>query len=199
MQELQVRSLGWEDLLEKERTTHSSILAWKVPRTEELGGLQPLGSQKSQTCLSNYTAFIYIYILISEAIFLVIFLHYVKGLEILYLIVCSGNWEELAIFLHFRVKNKKEKMFRKKGETGSDECLLYAAVPSCKMECVVVQEALKKQHTPITQELKQWASRLSGKQITSRCTLSSSSAENTEYMCRNRPHLFLLCVALTFC
>ena len=141
----------------------------------------------------------YIYILISEAIFLVIFLHYVKGLEILYLIVCRGNWEELAIFLHFRVKNKKEKMFRKKGETGSDECLLYAAVPSCKMECVVVQEALKKQHTPITQELKQWASRLSGKQITSRCTLSSSSAENTEYMCRNRPHLFLLCVALTFC
>lgn len=83
---------------------------------------------------------------------MVIFLHYVKGLEILYLTVFSGNWEGLAIFLHFRFKNKKEKMFRKKGKTGSDECLLYAVVPSCKMECMVVQEALKKQHTPITLE-----------------------------------------------
>ena len=35
MQETQVRFLGWEDLLEKEMTTHSSILAWKIPRMEE--------------------------------------------------------------------------------------------------------------------------------------------------------------------
>ena len=35
MQEIQVRSLGWEDLLEKEMTTHSSILAWEIPWTEE--------------------------------------------------------------------------------------------------------------------------------------------------------------------
>ena len=34
MQETQVKSLGWEDLLEKEVATHSSILAWKIPRTE---------------------------------------------------------------------------------------------------------------------------------------------------------------------
>ena len=40
MQETQVRSLGWEDPLEKEMATHSSILAWKIPRTEEPGGLQ---------------------------------------------------------------------------------------------------------------------------------------------------------------
>ena len=40
MQEMQVLSLGWEDSLEKEMATHSSILAWRIPRTEEPGGLQ---------------------------------------------------------------------------------------------------------------------------------------------------------------
>ena len=39
VQETQVRFLGWEDLLEKEMTTHSSIRAWKMPWTEESGGL----------------------------------------------------------------------------------------------------------------------------------------------------------------
>ena len=46
MQETQVRSLGREDPLEKEMTTLSSILAWKVPWTEEPGGLQSTGSQR---------------------------------------------------------------------------------------------------------------------------------------------------------
>ena len=46
MQETRVRSLGWEDSLEKEMTTHSSILAWRIPWTEEPGGLQPTGSQR---------------------------------------------------------------------------------------------------------------------------------------------------------
>ena len=41
-----VQSLGWEDPLEKEMATHSSILAWKIPWTEEPGGLQPLGSRR---------------------------------------------------------------------------------------------------------------------------------------------------------
>ena len=41
-----VRSLGWEDPLEKGRTTHSSILAWKIPWTEELGRLQSIGLQR---------------------------------------------------------------------------------------------------------------------------------------------------------
>ena len=45
MQETQVRSLGWEDPLEKEMATHSSILAWKIPWTEETGRLQSMGSQ----------------------------------------------------------------------------------------------------------------------------------------------------------
>ena len=49
MQETQVRSLGQEDPREKEMATRSSILAWEIPRTEEPGGLQSLGSQKNQT------------------------------------------------------------------------------------------------------------------------------------------------------
>ena len=47
MQETQVQSLGWEDPLEEEMATHSSILAWRIPWTEEPGGLQSMGSQKS--------------------------------------------------------------------------------------------------------------------------------------------------------
>ena len=46
VQETQVQSLGWEDPLEKEMTTHSSILAWKISWTEEPGGLQSMGSQR---------------------------------------------------------------------------------------------------------------------------------------------------------
>ena len=45
-QETWIRSLGQEDLLEKEAATHSSILAWKIPRTEEPGRLQSVGSQR---------------------------------------------------------------------------------------------------------------------------------------------------------
>ena len=43
IQETQVRSLGWEDLLDKGMATHSSILAWEIPWTEEPGGLQRVG------------------------------------------------------------------------------------------------------------------------------------------------------------
>ena len=46
MQEIWVGSPGWEDLLEKEMATHSSILAWKIPWVEEPGGLQLMGSQR---------------------------------------------------------------------------------------------------------------------------------------------------------
>ena len=49
MQETWVRSLGWEDLLEEGMATHSSILAWRIPWTEEPGGLQAHGVAKSQT------------------------------------------------------------------------------------------------------------------------------------------------------
>ena len=49
MQETWVRFLGWEDPLEKEMAIRSSILAWKIPWTEKLGGLQSMGSQESDT------------------------------------------------------------------------------------------------------------------------------------------------------
>ena len=45
-QEMWVRSLGWEDPLEKDMATPSSILAWKIPWTEEPSGLQSMGSQR---------------------------------------------------------------------------------------------------------------------------------------------------------
>ena len=46
MRETWVRSLGWEDPLEKEMATHSSTIAWKIPWTEEPGRLQSMGSQR---------------------------------------------------------------------------------------------------------------------------------------------------------
>ena len=46
MQETSVLSLGWEDSLEKGVATHASILAWRIPRTEEPGGVQSIGSQR---------------------------------------------------------------------------------------------------------------------------------------------------------
>ena len=54
VQKTQVRSLGQEDPLEKEMTTHSSILAWEIPRTEEPGGLLCVGLQMSWTRLSDF-------------------------------------------------------------------------------------------------------------------------------------------------
>ena len=47
LQETQVRSLGWEDPLEKEMATHSSSLAWRIPWTEEPGRLQSVWSQRA--------------------------------------------------------------------------------------------------------------------------------------------------------
>ena len=49
MQETQFLSLGGEDPLERGRATHSSILAWRIPRTEETAGLQSLGHKESDT------------------------------------------------------------------------------------------------------------------------------------------------------
>ena len=46
MQETQVRSLDWEDPLRKRKATHLSILAWRIPWTEEPCGLQSMGSQR---------------------------------------------------------------------------------------------------------------------------------------------------------
>ena len=54
MHEMSGQSLGWEDPLEQEMATHSSILAWRIPWTEVLGGLRSLFT-RSQTGLSSYT------------------------------------------------------------------------------------------------------------------------------------------------
>ena len=48
-QAMQVRSLGWKDSLKKEMATHSSILVWETPWTEELGRHSPWGSEESDT------------------------------------------------------------------------------------------------------------------------------------------------------
>ena len=60
MQETRVQSLGWEYPLEKGMAIHSSILAREIPWTEEPGGLQSMGLQKSQTQLSIPTEIVYI-------------------------------------------------------------------------------------------------------------------------------------------
>ena len=52
VQEIWAQSLDWEDPLEKEMATHSSVLAWEIPWTEKPGRLQSMGSQKSLTQLS---------------------------------------------------------------------------------------------------------------------------------------------------
>ena len=54
MQETRVQFLGWEDLLEEEMGTHSSVLAWETPWTEEPGGLQSMGVSKSLIQLNNF-------------------------------------------------------------------------------------------------------------------------------------------------
>ena len=55
-QESQVQSLDREDPLEKGMATHSSILAWEIPWSEEPGGLQPTGSQESDTTEWHFTS-----------------------------------------------------------------------------------------------------------------------------------------------
>ena len=51
--EMQFQSLGWEDILEKELATHSKILAWEIPSTEDPGELQSMRLQNNQTRLSD--------------------------------------------------------------------------------------------------------------------------------------------------
>ena len=53
VQEIWVQSLSWEDPLEKEMPTHSSILAWEIPWTVEPGGLQSMGSQRVREHLAT--------------------------------------------------------------------------------------------------------------------------------------------------
>ena len=60
MKEIQVQSPGWKDPLEEEMATHSSILAWRIPWTEQPGGLQSMGSQRVRhDWAANTSTFIY--------------------------------------------------------------------------------------------------------------------------------------------
>ena len=63
VQELWVQFLGGEDPLEEEMATHSSILAWEIPWTEEPGGLQSIGSQSVGHNLDDLAAVVYVQIL----------------------------------------------------------------------------------------------------------------------------------------
>ena len=67
MQQTRVQSLGWEDPLEKEMAIYSSILAWKIPWTEEPGGLQSMGSPRMDTTeqlsMHIYTFFVHLFFL----------------------------------------------------------------------------------------------------------------------------------------
>ena len=54
IRETQLRSLGWEDPPEKGMATHSSIIAWRIPWTEEPGGLQSMEVTKSRTLVSDF-------------------------------------------------------------------------------------------------------------------------------------------------
>ena len=77
MQEIQIRSLGWEDLLEEEKTTHSSILAWEIPWTEEPGRLQSMGLQRVGSDLATKQQQQYIYIYIVLYIYMYIYILYI--------------------------------------------------------------------------------------------------------------------------
>ena len=71
MQETWVRSLGWEDPLEKGMATHSSILAWRILWTEEPGGLQSMGWQRvGYDQMTNNTCFITLYFILHKFSFL---------------------------------------------------------------------------------------------------------------------------------
>ena len=60
MLETRVRSLGWEDPLEKEMAIHSSTIAWKIPWTEELGRLQSMGTHKESDTTEQLHVHVYI-------------------------------------------------------------------------------------------------------------------------------------------
>ena len=61
------RSLGWQDPLEKDMATHFSILAWEIPRTEEPGGLQSIGSQRVGHDLATKHLFIWLHWVLVDA------------------------------------------------------------------------------------------------------------------------------------
>ena len=92
MQETWVRSLGWEDSLEKRMATHSSILAWRIPRTEEPGGLQSMGSQ---TVGHSWATNMYVYAYLS------IYLH--QPIQPIFSFLGSVLFFFIAVYLLYKV------------------------------------------------------------------------------------------------
>ena len=98
---MQVWFLGWEDALEKGMATHSSILAWRIPWTEEPGGLQSMGSQRVGHDWSNLAhTFI-----ISVCMYLLCIYVWIYLLSIYLSIICVCKYVCIHIFIIYRVHN----------------------------------------------------------------------------------------------
>ena len=92
IQETWVQSLDWEDPLEKGMATHSDILAWEIPRTEEPGGLQSMGSQRTGHYQTTNTCTMYIYIY-----------------KYIYVIICTLRFTQRQLYLHKAGKYSKKR------------------------------------------------------------------------------------------
>ena len=92
-----VQYLGWEDSLEKATATHSSILAWRIPWTEEPGGLQSMGLQRvGHDCDCLFTGTLTITYRVSNMMIrhLFLFVCFISGNGTIYLSGCSGQRRE---------------------------------------------------------------------------------------------------------
>ena len=96
-----LRSLGWEDPLEEEMATHSSILAWRIPWTEEPGGLQSMGSNRIGPNWATNTFFLLIVTLsIFSCVYwpsdIVLITQYLCKLLLGKMVLSMINWQDLA-------------------------------------------------------------------------------------------------------
>ena len=105
MRETWVQSLGQENPLEKEMATHSSILAWRIPQTEEPGGLQSMGSQRIGHDWAT-TTFTFTCPNIQDGLKRVdCFLHHLLFIEHL---LCTRHWRLLIVFLNLEITLQDE-------------------------------------------------------------------------------------------
>ena len=101
MQGTWVRSLGQDDPLEKEVATHSSVLTWEIPWTEEPGGLQPLGLQRVGHHLVNKQ-------------------QQIRPIVSIYVIISHHLWEGIdKVSLSIILESKMEHSFRRKNSSES--------------------------------------------------------------------------------
>ena len=127
------KSLGWEDPLEKGMTTHSSILAWKIPWTEEPGGLQSMGSQRvacswahSSVCVGGGGWFTWQ----------------------LYILVALATWD---IFLHLGIPPLHScvpRSLRVRGWPGGPESGIMLSSLSYPLVCLLLHFPILNFHSP---------------------------------------------------